>query len=290
MIVYWFLSIECRSGEIGRHARFRVWWAYAHRGSSPLFGTKNPLMIVKEITAKSILSKSRIYDYTINAYVGCQHGCVYCYAKFMKRFTGHGEPWGAFVDVKINAPELLEREVKKKKKGRVWISGVCDAYQPLEKKYRLTGRCIEVLVENGWPFTVQTKSPLVLRDIGLLKKAEDSEVGFTITTADERMRRIFEPGAPPIAKRVEALDALHSAGIKTFVMIAPLLPGAEGLVDMLKGRVDHVLIDRLNYHYADWAYKKYGMLWAMSDEFSFQKGEELRAGFEKAGIACQKLF
>ncbi len=247
-------------------------------------------MIIKEIAAKSILSKSQIYDYALNAYVGCQHNCVYCYAKFMKRFTGHREAWGDFVDVKINAPELLDREVKKKKKGNVWISGVCDAYQPLEKKYQLTRRCIEILVGNDWPLTAPTKSPLVLRDIELLKKAKDSEVGFTITTADERVRKIFEPNAPPIAKRVEALGILHSAGIKTFVMIAPLLPGAEGLVDMLKGKVDHVLLDRLNYHYADWAYKKHGMTWAMDDGFFEQMGDELRAGFEKAGIACQKLF
>ena len=148
---------------------------------------------------------------------------------------GYGNPAGK---TKGNQDSLFGT-TERNEKGRVWISGVCDAYQPLEKKYRLTRRCIEVLVENGWPFTVQTKSPLVLRDIELSKKSGDSEVGFTITTADERVRRIFEPGAPPIAQRVEALGTLHSAGIKTFVMIAPLLPGAEGLVDMLKGRVDH---------------------------------------------------
>ncbi len=83
-------------------------------------------MNIREIKAKSILSKSQVYDYALNPYVGCQHGCVYCYAKFMKRFTGHGERWGEFVDVKINAPELLAHEVKRKKVGRVWISGVCD--------------------------------------------------------------------------------------------------------------------------------------------------------------------
>jgi DNA repair photolyase len=247
-------------------------------------------MIVKEIEAKAILSKSQIYDYALNAYVGCQHSCVYCYAKFMKRFTGHREPWGAFVDVKINAAELLAREVKKKKKGRVWISAVCDAYQPLEKKYKLTRRCLEILVEDGWPITIQTKSALVLRDIEILKRSADLEVGFTITTADEKVRRIFEPGAPPIAKRVEALGILHKEGIQTFAMIAPLLPHAEGLVDMLKGRVDHVLIDRYNYHYADWAYKKYGMTWALDEDFFLEKGEELRAAFEKTGTPCQELY
>lgn len=244
-------------------------------------------MIVKEIETKSILSKSQIYDYALNAYVGCQHNCVYCYAKFMKRFTGHREPWGAFVDVKINAPDLLAREVKKKRKGKVWISGVCDAYQPLEKKYMLTRRCLEILVERGWPVTIQTKSPLVLRDVEILKRSADCEVGFTITTADEKVRRIFEPGAPPIAKRVETLAILHSEGIKTFVMVAPMLPNADGLVDMLKGKVDHALIDKYSYHYADWAYKKHGM---QHDYFFFEKGQELRAAFEKAGIPCRMLY
>ncbi|MGE5173483.1 MAG: SPL family radical SAM protein [Betaproteobacteria bacterium] len=247
-------------------------------------------MIVKEIEAKAVLSKSQIYDYALNAYVGCQHRCLYCYARFMKRFTGHREPWGAFVDVKINAPELLAREVKKKRKGRVWISGVCDAYQPLEKKYMLTRRCLEILVEQGWPVTIQTKSPLVLRDLAILKRSADAEVGFTITTGDEKVRRIFEPGAPPIAKRVEALGILHAEGIQTFVMIAPMLPHAEGLVNMLKGSVDHVLIDRYNYHYADWAYKKHGMTWALDEDFFLEKGEELRAAFEKRGAPCRKLY
>jgi DNA repair photolyase len=246
-------------------------------------------MVIKEITAKIILSKSQVYDYALNAYVGCQHSCIYCYAKFMKRFTGHPEPWGAFVDVKINAPELLAREVKKKKTGRIWISGVCDAYQPLEKKYQLTRRCLEILVEHKWPFTIQTKSPLVVRDIDLLKRA-DCEVGFTMTTADEKVRRIFEPHAPPIAERVEALALLHAKGVRTFVMVAPMLPGAEGLMDTLKGRTDSVLIDRLNYHYADWVYKKHGMQWAMDDGFFLHKGEALRSAFANAGIPCQKLY
>jgi DNA repair photolyase len=165
-------------------------------------------MKIREIKAKSVLSKSQVYDYALNPYVGCEHGCLYCYAKFMKRFTGHGERWGEFVDVKINAPELLAHEVKKKRGGRVWISGVCDPYQPLEKRYMLTKRCLDILMDNGWPFTVQTKSSLVLRDIGTLKRSKDAEVGFTITTADEKMRRKFEPGAPPLKKRIEALAKL----------------------------------------------------------------------------------
>jgi DNA repair photolyase len=145
-------------------------------------------------------------------------------------------------------------------------------------------------VEKGWSITVQTKSPLVLRDLDILKRAADVEVGFTITTADERMRKIFEPGAPPIAKRIEALEQLHAEGIKTFAMIAPLLPGAEKLPELLKDNADHVLVDRLNYHYADAVYKKYGMQWAKDENFFRKIGDELKKTFEGNKIPCQVLF
>jgi len=240
-------------------------------------------MKIKEIQAKNILSKSKVYDWTINPYVGCQHGCIYCYAKFMKRFSGHKENWGEFVDVKINAPELLNQEIKKKKKGRVWISGVCDPYQPVEKKYELTKKCLEILQKNNWPVVIQTKSPLVLRDLELLKKFQEIEVGFTITTDDEEIRKIFELRTVPINERIETLDKLHQEGIKTFVMIAPLLPKAESLVPKLKGKVDYVIIDKMNYHYADWIYKKYQ--WE-----KIQNGNELANLFKKENIPCQVVF
>ncbi len=247
-------------------------------------------MKIREIKAKSILSKSQVYDYALNPYVGCGHHCAYCYASFMKRFTGHKERWGEFVDVKVNTPELLERELKRKRPGRVWVSGVCDPYQPLEKKYKLTRRCVEILADSGWPFTVQTKSSLVLRDLDILKRAKDGEVGFSITTADDKIRKRFEPGASPVGKRIEALAALHSAGIATFAMIAPILPGAEKLVDELKGKVDYVLVDRLNYYYANRLYKEHGLEWAAEDEFFAKTSDILKKDFARLGIPCRILF
>ena len=247
-------------------------------------------MIIKEIHAKSILSKSQIYDYAINPYVGCSHSCRYCYAAFMKRFTGHREKWGEFVDVKINASEVLAKEIIKKRVGRVWISGVCDPYQAAEKQYKLTKMCIELLVAKGWPVTIQTKSPLVLRDIEILEKSKDTEVSFSIATADERMRKIFEPGAPPIKERIKALEILHSRGIKTFAMIAPILPGAAGLVNELTGKVDYVLVDRLNYHYANRLYHENKMDWAKEDPFFIQESNDLKRGFDRAGISVRVLF
>ena len=241
-------------------------------------------MYIKEIQAKAILSKSKIFPYVINPYVGCQHNCTYCYARFMKRFTGHSEPWGQFVDVKINAVILLEKEILKKKPGRVWVSGVCDPYQPLERKYQLTRGCLEILAEADWPVTVQTRSPLVLRDMDILKSGEHFEVGLSITTADDSVRYLFEPSAPPIAERLRALDELHQAGIRTFAMLAPLLPGCEDLPDLLAGKVDFVILDRMNYHHADWVYRKYGLKDKNTDEYFDLVEQSLHLAFQRLGI------
>lgn len=247
-------------------------------------------MHIREVQDKTILSRSQVYEYALNPYVGCYYACVYCYARFMKRFSGHKERWGEFVDIKINAPELLRKEIRKKKPGRVWVSGVCDPYQPIEKRYELTRRCLEILVNGGWPITIQTKSPLVLRDLDIIKKAKDIEVGFTITTLDEGIRRIFEPKAPPIRSRINALSQIHSQGIKTYAMIAPILPYCEGLVEELKGVVDYIIIDRMNYHYSDWVYKRHGLEWAMTDIFFIARADQLKEGFKKAGIPCEVVF
>jgi DNA repair photolyase len=247
-------------------------------------------MIVREIYARSILVKSQVSDYAVNPYVGCQHRCTYCYARFMKRFTGHREPWGEFVDVKINAPDLLSKEINRKPPGRVWISGVCDPYQPLEKKHELTRKCLGILVGGGWPVTVQTKSPLVLRDTDLLKRGANVEVGLSIATADDDTRRLFEPNAPPVKERIRALGELHHEGIRTYAMIAPMLPGAEGLAAQLSGKVDHVLIDRMNYHYGDWVYGKHRLQKAMGYDFFRSKGKELTSALAEQGIKCRVLF
>jgi DNA repair photolyase len=247
-------------------------------------------MKVKEIRSKTILSKSRIYDYVINPYVGCQHACQYCYACFIKRFSGHTEPWGQFVDIRTNAADLLRIEIKKKKRGRVWISGLCDPYQPLEASYKITRKCLEILADNNWPVTIQTRSPLVLRDLDIFKRAAYFEVGLTITTADDAVRKLFEPFAPPIKERLSALGELHRSGITTYAMIAPMLPGVELLAENLKGKVDSVIIDRMNYHYADWVYRKYRLEDKRSDDFFQRTGHALVNACKKYGIDCNLVI
>lgn len=247
-------------------------------------------MLITKIQAKTILSPSQICDYAVNPYTGCQHGCSYCYARFMKKFTGHREPWGEFVDVKTNAPELLRREIEKKKPGEVWVSGVCDPYQPVEKRYRLTRQCLEILFRHDWPVTIQTRSPLVLRDLDLFEKAKRLDVGLSIPTADDEVRSKFEPHAPPIGERLRAVEELHRHGIRTYVMIAPLLPGAEGLVGLLAGEVDYVVVDRMNYHYADRVYARYGWKDKNTDRYFRSAGSKIAAECGKLGIRCQVVY
>jgi DNA repair photolyase len=205
----------------------------------------------------------------------------------MKRFTEHKKPWGQFVDAKVSAVDLLRAEIKKKKRSIVWVSGVCDPYQPVEQTYELTRGCLEILAEQDWPVVVQTRSPLVLRDLDVLKAGKDFEVGLSITTADDGIRKLFEPAAPAIPERLQALGELRRAGIRTYAMIAPMLPGAEELPAALEGKVDYVRIDRMNYDYGSWVYKQYGLEDYRSDEFFDRVGSEIVSACQELGIECR---
>ena len=211
-------------------------------------------MKIGERTCKTILGKSGIgsVDYSVNPYLGCAHGCVYCYARFMGRWGGHAhEEWGSFVDVKVNALERLEVEAAKKAKGVVLLSSVTDPYQPVEKKYELTRGSLKILLEHQFPVSILTKSDLVLRDLDLLRQFDRCDVGFTITAYDDRVRRVFEPGASPVEVRLDALKRVSDEGITTWAFLAPILPylseeGLDDLLDELASSVNHVLVDRLN--------------------------------------------
>jgi len=248
---------------------------------------------IREVHAKSILNKSKIYDYCVNAYTGCQVNCRYCYARlFMRRYSRHSEPWGEFVDVKVNAPELLRKQIVRAKKGTVWLSSVCDPYQPLEKKYRLTRQCLAILAEARFPVNIQTKMTLVLRDLDIIERFEEVEVGMTLTTDDERIARMFEPGASPVGERIAALEKIHSHGIKTFVFVGPLLPGGpEGLISALAGKVDKVLVDRMNYlETIIGLYKKLGLSESATDQFFHEQARRIAREADKHGLPCEILF
>ncbi len=244
--------------------------------------------VLREIEVKNILVKSGIpgATYCLNPYVGCEHACRYCYARFMKRFSKHEEKWGSFVDVKINAAHLLRKIIFRAKRGEVLLSSVCDPYQPLEKKYELTRACLEILLQNDFPVSILTKSSLVVRDIDLFLSFSQCEVGLTVTTDNERMRRIFEPNASTIKERVEALAKLHRSGVKTYAFIGPILPqNPEKLANMLVGKVNWIMVDKMNYPWlVKNLYQKLRIGYALTEDYFEEVKQILREIFRKNQI------
>jgi DNA repair photolyase len=211
------------------------------------------LPIVRETACKTILNRSSLGGYSLNCYTGCAHACVYCYARFMQRFHPHDEPWGAFVDVKVNAVEVLKRQLRRATPGSVFMSSACDGWQPVEAEYGLTRRCCELLLERGFSLHVLTKSPLILRDLDLFA-GHDVSVGVTITTPDDRLAQVWEPGCNSIATRWGVIDEARRRGLTTSVMFGPLLPllsdGPAEIESLLAAAaahgVDTIWVDALN--------------------------------------------
>jgi DNA repair photolyase len=166
----------------------------------------------------------------------------------MCKFRKRKDKWGTFVDVKVNVPELLARELRRRPPGKVSISTVTDPYQPVERRYQITRQCLQLLLDYGRRISILTKSDLVLRDLDLLKQFKNCEVGLTITTDNERIKKLFEPASPTIRRRITALRKLKEAGIVTYAFIGPLLPAnPEKLGEMIAPFADSVLVDRMNY-------------------------------------------
>jgi DNA repair photolyase len=215
-------------------------------------------------TCKSALNRSGIpgVDWCLNPYVGCTHACLYCYASFMKRFTGHTAAWGTYVQAKVNVAEVLARQVKRGPLGCLTLASVTDAYQEAESTCGLTRACLEVLRESKLSVGILTKSDLVVRDLDLLTAFGDLtgeprvRVGFTLTTLDDGLASILEPGAPCPSRRLAALQAVSRAGIPTWVFVAPVIPGLtdapEGLAALAREArsrgAGEVQLDPLNFY------------------------------------------
>ncbi|MEM2940782.1 MAG: radical SAM protein [Thermoproteota archaeon] len=219
------------------------------------------------------MNKSAIADYCVNPYVGCQHGCRYCYAAGITfRFRRRLEEWGEFLDIKVNAVDVLEREVVRRRVGKVYMSSLTDPYQPVEKKYGLTRKILEILISKGFPVIIQTKSNLVTRDMDVLKRNSSNEVGVTIVTMDENIRKDFEPFTSSSEERLEAVRIAKENGLKTYVFFGPILPfisdtDVESLLVRFKETgVDYIYVDRLNLR---------PMVWSMVSKVVSRKYSEL---------------
>lgn len=213
---------------------------------------------VTEIECKTALSSSRLpgFDFTLNPYRGCEHGCKYCYAPNILRITR--KEWGEFVEVRRNIPKVLANELKNHKRGVVGISTVTDPYQPLEKSYKLTQYCLKQLLRYDFPVSIITKSSLVTRDVDLLSKFSGAEVGFTITTYDDSERRLLEPNTSSIKSRIAALEKCSKNDITTYAFLGPLYPSIDedGLIKLVEKVKDagasKIMADRLNLKPGVW--------------------------------------
>ena len=204
-------------------------------------------MTVKTIYTKSVLSKSNlpVCEYSVNPYVGCTHGCKYCYASFMKRFTGHAEPWGTFLDVKL-WPDIKNPQRYAGKE--LFLGSVTDPYLPQEEQYGRTRALLEQLQGSGAKLSIATKSDLILRDLDLIKTFPDARVSWSVNTLDEDFKNDMD-NAVSIARRLAAMEAFYRAGIRTTCFVSPIFPGitdAEAIIRRVKGQCHLIWLENLN--------------------------------------------
>ena len=202
-------------------------------------------LVINEIQVKSIMSKSNlpVCEYSVNPYVGCTHGCKYCYASFMKRFTGHAEPWGTFLDVKY------WKEIKNPRKyaGReLFIGSVTDPYNPQEETFGRTRELLTQLRGSGAKLSIATKSDLILRDLDLIKSFPQARVSWSINTLDEGFKRDMDD-AVSIERRLAAMETFHREGIRTTCFISPIFPGitdVEAIIERAKDNCNLIWLDK----------------------------------------------
>ncbi|MCE8424558.1 MAG: radical SAM protein [Candidatus Methanoperedens sp.] len=258
----------------------------------------------KEILVKTALSPSRLHglDYALNPYRGCEHACVYCYAPAVIHWN-KGK-WGELVEAKINLPRILSKELNVKKKGVVGVGTVTDPYQPSEKKYEITRRCLELLKIHDFPVCIQTKSSLVLRDIDLFKEFSNIEVGVTITSLNDRIRERIEPGASSVKERFQALKELSDIGIDTWVFLGPLLPHITEVEPLIDAIADagpkYVIVDRLRLRNGVWEHisefiksydlqllPEYEMIFLKSNDYYREVFETIIRKCREKGLKCE---
>ena len=204
-------------------------------------------VIVKRLIAKDYLTKSNLpaSDFVINPYVGCPHACKYCYASFMKRFTGHTENWGSFFDIKECEKAININKIKGKS---VFLSSVTNCYNPFEEQYRVTRGILEQLVDAECELTISTKSKLVVRDIDLLRKFSNLKVAVSINTLEEEFRADMD-NASSILDRLKTLQELHQAGINTVLFMSPIFPYItdwEAIISETRDYVHEYWFENLN--------------------------------------------
>jgi DNA repair photolyase len=214
--------------------------------------------VINQIQVKSILNKHKkrdswfLDDYSVNPYSGCSFNCIYCYTRGSK----YGENMTKTLSVKTNAPELLEKQLSRRagkgEYGIISLASSTEAYMPIEEKTEITRRLLEIILKHRFPVEVGTKSPLVLRDLDLLKEIDEKAIlpedlkpklkygtiiSFSFSTLDEKLAKLFEPGAPPPKVRLEAMKKCKEQGFLVGVNYIPVLPFLSDSDEQLDGMI-----------------------------------------------------
>jgi len=205
----------------------------------------------------------REFDYSVNPYGGCAFACAYCYVPSV--LHGRAEAlggWGEYVEVRVRAPEVLARQRYKLVEKRFFCSTATDPWQPVEKKYEITRRLLGILCEVPFRFGLfSTRSPLVLRDVDLLARMVGRiEVGVSLPTDREDVRRIFEPRNPPVAARLDTARRLREAGITVRLHVSPALPASDDFPRVAGEVADWVWLDWPAHRRPEWValYQEHG--------------------------------
>lgn len=195
-------------------------------------------MVIKEINVKEYLTKSNLpaSDCVINPYIGCPHGCKYCYASFMKRFTKHDEEWGKFIDIKFCNKKI---DLKKIDSKSVFLSSVTDCYNKFEEKYRVTRNILEQLQYSNCDLTISTKSSLILRDIDILKNIKNLTVSLSVNTLNEKFKNDMD-SASSIKERLKTLKILYESGINTVLFMSPIFPYITEWKEIINSTKDYI--------------------------------------------------
>lgn len=207
---------------------------------------------VKDIIVKSKLPEA---DYVVNPYIGCTHKCIYCYACFMHRFCKIPEEWGDYIVIK-HFPDIKCKRIMEMEEKVVLLSSVTDPYQPINLKYQNTAKVLNALCNTNAKVEILTKSKEVLQDLHILKRMNHITVGMSLSTLDDRVSRLIEPGASLSSQRISALKQLHDEGIRCYAFISPIIPyitDVYALIDHVSTYVDYICFENLNLQ---GAYKK----------------------------------
>jgi len=219
-------------------------------------------ILIKHTLVNQILTPCGIssIEYSLNPYIGCAHGCAYCYARYLLLRRGYGpEDWGKVVYIKSNAVSRLKDEIRWRRRGKVYLSSATDPYQPVEKEYQITRRLLEILVKYDWPVEILTKSTLILRDLDLIRTISDIRVGVSISVTED-FRRVFEPFASSYDERLRILERLVNVlgGKRVYVFFAPFLPvlseySLDTIIDDISNvGIQRLFLDKLNIKAQNW--------------------------------------